>query len=149
MKYLSLLAILAILAITANAIALPEADPYKYKFTWPGRKIGRCKSLGQGCWRVKCSAATFAIALTKDDLVVDRDSPQALNSHARSGAAFQAERALDELADVVAFSQDDPFFYYGVLDIGNHLVADTPGTETFPRRALKAEWVWCNGKFIG
>ncbi|KAK7447174.1 clock-controlled pheromone ccg-4 [Colletotrichum acutatum] len=51
-----------------------------------------------------------------DDFVVDCDSPQS--------------SALNELAIVVASSQDNQFFYYGGLDLGSHFADDTPETET-------------------
>ncbi|KAK1623643.1 hypothetical protein BDP81DRAFT_454429 [Colletotrichum phormii] len=129
----------------------PKAKkPLKYLTTWPGRKQGWCQAVGQGCWKVKRAAETFAVALAKDDLVVDRDSPQALASHARGGAAYTAKRALNELADIVAASQDDPFYYYGGLDIGNHFAADTPEAEAVvARRDVEAEGGWCNSKLIG
>ncbi|KAK1689501.1 hypothetical protein BDP55DRAFT_725660 [Colletotrichum godetiae] len=142
-------------AITETTIETQKRDPEAKKpskclTTWPGRKQGWCQSVGQSCWKVKRAADTFAVALAKDDLVVDRESPQALASHARGGAAYTAKRALNELADIVAASQDDPFYYYGGLDIGNHFAADTPEAEAVvARRDVEAEGGWCDRKLIG
>lgn len=97
---------------------------------------------------MKRAAATSALGLAKDDLVVDHDSPQTLSSHARGGATFLAKHARNELADVVASSQDDELFYYGGLDLGNHVADDTPGTDTVSRHALEAEGVRCDRKII-
>ncbi|OHF03557.1 clock-controlled pheromone ccg-4 [Colletotrichum orchidophilum] len=112
-----------------------EADPYD----WPGRGTGWCQNVGEPCWRVKRAADTFAVALAKDDLVIERDSAEALVSHAQGGAAFMAKRALNELADVVAASQDDPFFYYGGLDLRNHFADDT---SELARREAEAKEGW-------
>lgn len=96
-----------------NALALPKANAYRHIFTQPSKKTRWFQVVGQGRWRLKGAAATSA-------LVVDHDSPQTLSSHARGGATFLAKHARNELADVVASSQDDELFYYGGLDLGNH-----------------------------
>lgn len=76
-------------------------------------------------------------------LPADSLLPRSRRRHLSSQA-----RARTELADVVASSQDDELFYYGGLDLGNHVADDRPGTDIVSRHALETEDVRCDRKII-
>ncbi|KAF6830817.1 clock-controlled pheromone ccg-4 [Colletotrichum plurivorum] len=127
------LATILIAAVTVHGVAVPDASPEPW-----------CRQIGQPCWKVKRAAAAFAASIGEFEGLVDR-SPEALRSHSEGGAAFMAKRGVDEIANVVAASQDDPADYYGKLAMERRFAEDTTDVvrreeEANPCRPGQACW---------
>ncbi|KAH7134079.1 hypothetical protein EDB81DRAFT_90582 [Dactylonectria macrodidyma] len=96
-----------------------------------------CMRPGQSCWKAKRAAEAFAEAIGTSGGLQARDAAADL-SNLRGGAAFTAKRAVNELANTAAATEDDPFAYYFGLGLDKEFHADSD--DKGKRDALPAPW---------
>lgn len=125
------LAALAIAATAVMAAPAPEAEPEPW-----------CLRPGEGCWKVKRAAEAFAEAISSSGGISER-SPAAEYSNQYGGAAYMAKRHLNEVANLIALSQNDPVSFYKQLELENQLDHDTEGDKNEKRDASPAPEPWC------
>ncbi|KAK3694352.1 pheromone precursor protein 1 [Podospora appendiculata] len=124
MKFTLPLTIFAIAAaVDAAAVADAEAAPQ-----W-------CRIQGQPCWKVKRAADAFAEAIKTSGGLAARDD-------SANGAAFVAKRGVNDLALVIAATQEDAEAFYSSLGLQNHFARDNEMTSAAKRDA-EANPQWC------
>jgi hypothetical protein len=108
------LVVLTTLAAGVLAAPAPEAEPWCYRpgqGCWKAKRTAEaepwCYRPGQGCWKVKRVAEAFTDAVQSAGGLATRALPD--------DAAFAAQQALEELAQIIALTEDDPEAFFAGL----------------------------------
>ncbi|EOO02638.1 putative pheromone precursor protein 1 protein [Phaeoacremonium minimum UCRPA7] len=156
MKFSTIITLVTVaVGVNAAAIASPDAeanpDPWCTKHgqsCWKKREAEAspeawCTKHGQSCWKVKRVAEAFANAITSSGGVVE--SREASFSNMPGNAAYNAKRAIDELAGVVAATRSEPETFYNDLNLFEEFSPDAEPEETEKRDVITPEndKRWC------
>ncbi|EGO53172.1 hypothetical protein NEUTE1DRAFT_119101 [Neurospora tetrasperma FGSC 2508] len=128
MKFTLPLVIFAAVA-SATPVAQPNAEA---EAQW-------CRIHGQSCWKVKRVADAFANAIQGMGGLPPRDE----SGHQ---PAQVAKRQVDELAGIIALTQEDVNAYYDSLSLQEKFAPSTEEekkTEKVAKREAEAEAQWC------
>lgn len=126
MKFTSATA-MAVMAVGAMGIPNPAPEPQPW-----------CLRPGEPCWKAKRAVEVFANSVRSAGGIQARSDESDI-SNAPGGAAYAAKRAVNELANVVALSSENPAEYYASLGLHEQFEADEGVTE----KRETAEEAWC------
>jgi hypothetical protein len=113
-----------VLAVTANAAAMPEADPFCHRVGEPCSKIKRtaeaeafCHRVGEPCSKVKRAADALAAAYAEPKAEAGPNANAEAFCHRVGEPCSKAKRTADALAAAVAEAQPNPVAYYEALNL--------------------------------
>jgi hypothetical protein len=113
-----------ILAATANAAAMPDADPFCHRVGEPCSKVKRaaaaeafCHRVGEPCSKVKRAAEAVAEAFAEPKADASADAIAEAFCHRVGEPCSKAKRAADALAAAVAEAQPNPVAFYEALQL--------------------------------
>lgn len=138
--------------------AAPKAEPWchmKGQSCWKAKREAEakadpwCHMKGQSCWKRAAAADAFAEAIMTSGGLKERTA-EAEFSNAPGGAAFKAKRQLNELAALVARTEEDPEGYYAALGLEDEFDGDTEGQDdaatTDDTKEKRDASPWCHMK---
>lgn len=147
-------------AAAPEAAADPEADPwclFHGQGCWKDKREAEaapeaspeawCLFHGQGCWKVKRTAYAFANAIRGAGSAPESRSAEVSNMH--GGAAYNAKRAIDDIATMIAGRTNGPPDFIKKLYILSHfgpdsnLTATKRDVEVVERKDSEASRRWC------
>lgn len=124
----------------------PEADPwclFAGEGCWKGKREAApepepwCLFQGEGCWRVKRAAYAFANAVRGAEGVEQSRSAEVSNME--GGAAYNAKRAVDDIATMIAGRTSEPPEFMKKLYFLSHFGPDANLTTATTAAALGPE----------
>lgn len=125
----------AVAVFAAGAMAAPNPAPNPDANPW-------CTLPGQPCWKAKRVAEAFAEAIQSSGGVAKR-TPEAEAGNLPGGAGYAVKRAVNELANLIALTRDNPQDYYKSLGLGEQFEADAGNQK---REAAPEPWCWLPGQ---
>ena len=117
------LTLFALTTMAAGVLAAPapEAEPWCYRpgqGCWKAKRTAEaepwCYRPGQGCWKVKRVAEAFSEAVQSAGGLATRSAEP--EPYLPDGAAAAAQQSLEELAQIIALTAEDPEGFFNGLN---------------------------------